>query len=91
MTVGRQIKKVAQERENRYQQDTQIRYEVNQKILVKEHPLSSSYNHTIKKFFPKYKGPYTIYKIINDSVVYAQSPTKRIVQNVSIIRPFKIL
>lgn len=90
-TVRKRIKTIAYERENRYNQGKCITYEVNRKILIKQHPLSSSSDRTIRKFFPKYKGPYTIYKIVNDSVIYARSSTEQIVQNVCNVRPFKAL
>lgn len=70
-----------------------ISFNIGDLVLVRSHAVSSSENHTIKKFFLLYEGPYTVSQIAgpNSYVIADADGNEMSKQNIKNLKPYKTL
>lgn len=88
--VRKRVRTKAEKRNNKQhnQQKFPI-YKENQKVLIKDHRLSSTEDREIKKFFLLFKGPYHVKKVNDNNTLLVQSwDGKEILQNIQNVKPY---
>lgn len=89
--IADKIKSKAQKRENKYNKNRQaIKFKTGDKVLTKNHHLSNTQTHEIKKLFSVFEGPYEIKKIISEKtlVIFNHKTHKEELVNVAEVRPY---
>lgn len=94
LMVGDRLKKRAEKRAARHNSRVKpVVFNVGDQVLVRSHALSSSENHSIKKFFLLYEGPYTVSRVSGpNSYIIADNDGKDLSkQNIKNLKPYKML
>lgn len=83
----------AEKRQRRHDQGKKpVYFKVGDKVLVRNHELSSAEHNQIKKFFLLYKGPCTVTKLVNKNayqVVEDSSNSSLGIQNIYNLKPYR--
>jgi transposase InsO family protein len=88
--VKQRIRRKADRIKARTTKEKYVQYKVGQQILIRNHKLSNSADHEIKKLFHLYNGPYTITKIISENTlaVTKNGTMEADIINVTNVRPY---
>uniref|UniRef100_A0A2S2NTZ7 Pro-Pol polyprotein n=1 Tax=Schizaphis graminum TaxID=13262 RepID=A0A2S2NTZ7_SCHGA len=89
--IADRIKRKADKRETNQNKNKKfIKYEVGQKVLVRNHHLTNLHNREIRKLFNLFEGPFIIHKVISNKtlVIINQKTNKEELISVAEVRPY---
>lgn len=88
--VASRIKKKAEKLESKQKNKKNVKYEIGQHVLIKNHDLSNAQNKEIKKLFHIFNGPVIVTRIVSQNTLAVRNidSEREELVNVSEVRPY---